>query len=253
MLEGLLAPLISAIPNALVVPFGEAACQGALYLARQGLIDENCVLRGFPHPSGANGHRKRILAENKADLTRQLRSWFVSRPQITEVLHCRPELPRRVVRSWKPLSKPRAPKSERGREYLAHPPLAAIDSASAPRRSLGASSAAPRCSPISPRASAGNFVAVSSPTRIPKFTHSATRGHRPSRSGTLWRAMISVVRTSVACIPVTVGVARRSTAYAKIVRGDSAVLETKRWRAAVSAASWGILVVVNMKAKMPFV
>lgn len=80
MLERLLAPLLSAVPKALIVPFGDSACRGILYLSKQGLIDDRLVLRGFPHPSGANGHRKRIFTENKADLRRQLRSWIATHP-----------------------------------------------------------------------------------------------------------------------------------------------------------------------------
>lgn len=76
MLERLLVPQLSEAPKALIAPFGESACKGALYLGEQGLIDSRRVLRGFLHPSGANGHRKRIFQENRTDLVEQLKSWF---------------------------------------------------------------------------------------------------------------------------------------------------------------------------------
>lgn len=76
MLERLLAPLLSEVPKALIAPFGDSACRGTLYLAEKRLVDARRVLRGFPHPSGANGHRKRIFTENRADLIGQLKAWF---------------------------------------------------------------------------------------------------------------------------------------------------------------------------------
>jgi hypothetical protein len=79
MLETLLAPMLSAMPTAFVVPLGKWACAGVMHLADRGLVDTAHVLRGFPHPSGANGHRVRMFEENKQDLMRQLRLWFTSK------------------------------------------------------------------------------------------------------------------------------------------------------------------------------
>lgn len=75
MLERLLGPLLSSVPKALIVPFGATACEGLIHLAEQQLVGADRVLRGFPHPSCANGHRKRIFLENKPELIRQLNSW----------------------------------------------------------------------------------------------------------------------------------------------------------------------------------
>lgn len=76
MLERLLGPLLASTPKALIVPFGATACMGVMTLVKCRIITEERVLRGFPHPSGANGHRKRIFAGNKHELVRQLSSWF---------------------------------------------------------------------------------------------------------------------------------------------------------------------------------
>ncbi|QJC53975.1 hypothetical protein HGI30_22230 [Paenibacillus albicereus] len=42
---------------ALLLPLGKAAEEAASELVRRGLLPEERLLRGFPHPSGANGHR----------------------------------------------------------------------------------------------------------------------------------------------------------------------------------------------------
>ena len=75
MLKTLLGPMLAAMPKALIVPFGGCACAGVLYVAD----DDRRVLRGFPHPSGANGHRRPIFENNAQSMKDQLSEWFMSR------------------------------------------------------------------------------------------------------------------------------------------------------------------------------
>ena len=67
-----LAANLAAVPEALVVPLGRAAEIGV------GLsgVNPRRVVAGFPHPSGANGHRVRHYTVARAQLTRTAADWF---------------------------------------------------------------------------------------------------------------------------------------------------------------------------------
>jgi hypothetical protein len=78
MLETLLSPTLSAVPNALVIPLGQAASSGLHHLCQTERLDRRRVLFGFPHPSGANGHRRRQFEENRQDLALRVSEWFGS-------------------------------------------------------------------------------------------------------------------------------------------------------------------------------
>lgn len=47
-------------------------------LVDQGVLTASRCLLGFPHPSGANGHRKRQFAERREMLKRKANEWFCS-------------------------------------------------------------------------------------------------------------------------------------------------------------------------------
>lgn len=79
MLDTLLAPMLAAMPRAVILPLGASACAGVTYVARDGAVDELRILRGFPHPSGANGHRRSIFDRNKRMMENQLKMWFGNR------------------------------------------------------------------------------------------------------------------------------------------------------------------------------
>jgi hypothetical protein len=65
-------PLVSP----LVIPLGMAAGSIVEGWIKEGLIKaENC-LSGFPHPSGANGHRFRQLEAKKEELSGKVRQYF---------------------------------------------------------------------------------------------------------------------------------------------------------------------------------
>jgi hypothetical protein len=76
MLERGCAPELARVEDALIVPLGKAAEEGLEHLTRLGLLRAERVLRGFPHPSAANAHRKVEFARAKPDLEWQVRSWF---------------------------------------------------------------------------------------------------------------------------------------------------------------------------------
>jgi hypothetical protein len=79
MLKTLLGPLLAAMPQALIIPFGRRACESVLYVAECELINAVRVLRGFPHPSGANGHRRPIFEKNAKSMQAHLTKWFAAR------------------------------------------------------------------------------------------------------------------------------------------------------------------------------
>jgi hypothetical protein len=79
MLETLLAPTLAAMPRALIVPLGLAASAGVVYAVEWAGQDRSRVLVGFPHPSGANGHRKRQFAAGAEAMRAQLARWFHER------------------------------------------------------------------------------------------------------------------------------------------------------------------------------
>ncbi len=68
---------LSQLPQpVLLVPFGRVVESTVETLLYQGRIQKHTVLFGFPHPSGANGHRKRQFEENKDYLKKQLQDYF---------------------------------------------------------------------------------------------------------------------------------------------------------------------------------
>jgi hypothetical protein len=76
MLERVCAAELARVENALVVPLGRAAEEGLEHLTSLGLLRAERVLRGFPHPSAANAHRKVEFARAKPSLEWQVRAWF---------------------------------------------------------------------------------------------------------------------------------------------------------------------------------
>ncbi|WP_345566569.1 hypothetical protein [Nonomuraea rosea] len=62
---------LEMVPDALVIPLGKAASK-AVELTN---ISPDRVLSGFPHPSGANGHRARLYAEAREAMTQRVRTW----------------------------------------------------------------------------------------------------------------------------------------------------------------------------------
>lgn len=67
-IEQILADELQQIPDALVVPCGEAVSEALGHLASKRLVDPDRCLFGFPHASGQNGHRKKYFELRKQEL-----------------------------------------------------------------------------------------------------------------------------------------------------------------------------------------
>ncbi|MHB8201951.1 MAG: hypothetical protein ACYDD9_14205 [Acidithiobacillus sp.] len=76
MVDLLLRADVTAMPDTLLVPLGIAAESALVWLAKKNELNPRRILSGFPHPSGANGHRKRVFLKNVTILRAQLGTWF---------------------------------------------------------------------------------------------------------------------------------------------------------------------------------
>jgi hypothetical protein len=74
-IERVLADELQQIPDALIVPCGEAVDSALRHLSARKMIDPSRCLFGFPHASGANGHRKRFFNERRDQLRRMVADW----------------------------------------------------------------------------------------------------------------------------------------------------------------------------------
>lgn len=61
--------------NVLLIPLGSAVEEILIQLEKDGRISKEQILRGFPHPSGANVNRIPILKANKEQMIRFLNEW----------------------------------------------------------------------------------------------------------------------------------------------------------------------------------
>lgn len=67
---------MSNLDNPLIIPLGVNVSNVLHYLADNQFLDSNCLLSGFPHPSGGNGHRLKQFAENKDRMKEMLQVHF---------------------------------------------------------------------------------------------------------------------------------------------------------------------------------
>lgn len=74
MMEELLVPELNQVKDAVIVPTGKVVSDVLRYLVDEGKILNRTILFDFPHPSGANGHRKEQYEKNKAFFQEQLES-----------------------------------------------------------------------------------------------------------------------------------------------------------------------------------
>ncbi|WP_239004499.1 uracil-DNA glycosylase family protein [Paenibacillus tepidiphilus] len=63
---------LTAVGNALIIPLGAAVEEVFGRLVRDGILDEARCLWGFPHPSGANGHRHKQFQDRKEQMKQRL-------------------------------------------------------------------------------------------------------------------------------------------------------------------------------------
>jgi len=81
-----LARELASIPKAIVIPLGGVADEVIMFLAERRLFDSSRCLIGFPHPSGANGHRKEQFTRGRERWRGQVAEWFAR--QASEVSRC---------------------------------------------------------------------------------------------------------------------------------------------------------------------
>ncbi|WP_462413218.1 uracil-DNA glycosylase family protein [Neobacillus sp. Marseille-QA0830] len=72
MMNEVLVPEINSLPNAIIIPTGKAVSDVLRYLVEENKIHNQTILFDFPHPSGANGHRKKQYEANKENFKAQL-------------------------------------------------------------------------------------------------------------------------------------------------------------------------------------
>ena len=66
-----------SLPKALIIPLGKSVEEVLQNMVEKNLLKEEQILFGFPHPSGANGHRKMQLEENKEILKKRIKDYFL--------------------------------------------------------------------------------------------------------------------------------------------------------------------------------
>ena len=59
----------------LLIPLGKAVEEVLYKLSQEGIISDKQILKGFPHPSGANVNRVAQLEENKDSLISQIKKY----------------------------------------------------------------------------------------------------------------------------------------------------------------------------------
>lgn len=67
---------VKKMQNALIIPLGKAVEEVLEFMIDEGFIKKEQCLFGFPHPSGANGHRKKQFVENKEKLLNIINDYF---------------------------------------------------------------------------------------------------------------------------------------------------------------------------------
>ena len=67
---------IEELSDVLIIPLGKSVEEVLEQMIKENLIKEEQCLLGFPHPSGANGHRKTQFEENKSKLLSKVEYYF---------------------------------------------------------------------------------------------------------------------------------------------------------------------------------
>jgi len=65
---------INTFNKKLIIPLGKSSSNVLQELQIQGRLSNNIILENFPHPSGANGHRKKQFAAFKTEMTEKIKS-----------------------------------------------------------------------------------------------------------------------------------------------------------------------------------
>lgn len=78
--EGSFADEMAVLEDALILPMGVNVRRAVETLVDRGLLARERVVSGFPHPSGGNGHRHRIFAENRDAMRSHIAEHFKRHP-----------------------------------------------------------------------------------------------------------------------------------------------------------------------------
>jgi hypothetical protein len=73
-----LAEELAAMPRAIIIPLGKVPNVVIRFLKENKLVAADRCLTDFPHPSGANGHRKPMFARGRRRWQVQVRKWLAS-------------------------------------------------------------------------------------------------------------------------------------------------------------------------------
>lgn len=74
MIDELLVSELNQMKNAVIIPTGKVVSDVLKFLVDEGKIAHETILFNFPHPSGANGHRKEQYENNKNSFKELLRT-----------------------------------------------------------------------------------------------------------------------------------------------------------------------------------
>lgn len=77
-IDTIFLPEINNVKDSLIIPMGKAVADVLDVLISKGLVDKRRCLLGFPHPSGANGHRKKHFEERRELMAVTVEDWFSS-------------------------------------------------------------------------------------------------------------------------------------------------------------------------------
>ena len=67
---------VKELPNTFIIPLGKSVEEVLELMISEKIIKKEQCLLGFPHPSGANGHRKIQFEENKSNLINIIDNYF---------------------------------------------------------------------------------------------------------------------------------------------------------------------------------
>ena len=75
MIESVFLQELASTPNCLILPLGKSVESVLDYAATKTDLSPDRVLKGFPHPSGANGHRRKHFEVSRIELRRRVLGW----------------------------------------------------------------------------------------------------------------------------------------------------------------------------------
>lgn len=70
---------LSQLKPVLLIPLGKIVESAFLYLVQEGQLNTDQCLWGFPHPSGANGHRHKQFACHQDQMRKKIKTLSVTR------------------------------------------------------------------------------------------------------------------------------------------------------------------------------